>query len=354
MKRWSADRDPVRAPGRRAMRIAHINNMANIAWNLAQAQRRLGHEATVFSIYDFPSRFPYDVGISGTRGPLFWNVAMARRIFTLQKFDVLHVHGGMRLTQVFYPLFKRLFPRKVLVVHFHGVDARSGLGRHHVKRADVQFRSTQDLASFVPDSEWLPSPIQLSDAIPQTSNRVPRFGHFPFRWSPGAPEALVQKGTDRIVQIFRETFGSAASTAEDGVHTFAAREAELIIVSGRRHDEAIRIMAGCDIVIDQISDLRIYGMAALEAMSLGKPVMSNFNPDWFPGTPVVRIETNPVHQFQELAIDAGRRRELGRRGRAFIAEVHEAGKIARRTLDAYRAAQERLTKKSSLKSTGER
>src|SRR6267378_2219533 len=319
MRRWSADRDPFRAPGRRSMRIAHINNMANIAWNLAQAQRRLGHEATVFSIYDFPSRFPYDVGISGTRGPLFWNVAMARRIFTFQKFDVLHVHGGMRLTQVFYPLFKRLFPRKVLVVHFHGVDARSGLGRHHVKRADVQFRSTQDLASFVPDSEWLPSPIQLSDAIPQTSNRVPRFGHFPFRWSP-----------------------------------VAAKEAELIVVSGRRHDEAIRIMAGCDIVIDQISDLRIYGMAALEAMSLGKPVMSNFNPDWFPGTPVVRIETNPVHQFQELAIDAGRRHELGRRGRAFIAEVHEAGKIARRTLDAYRAAQERLTKKSSLKSTGER
>jgi glycosyltransferase involved in cell wall biosynthesis len=323
------------------MRIAHINNMANVAWNLAEAQRRLGHGATVFSIYDFPSVFPHDVGVPGTRGPLFWNVAMARRIFTFQKFDVLHVHGGMRLTQVFYPLFKRLFPEKVLAVHFHGVDARSGLGLHHLPRADVQFRSTQDLASFVPNSEWLPSPIDLPDVVPTTNNRIPRFGHFPFRWRPGAPEGVVQKGTDRIVEVFRQAFGAVESKSEDGNHTFAAKEAELVIVSGRPHEEAMSRMAACDIVVDQISDLRIYGMAALEGMALGKPVMSNYNPEWFPGTPVVRIEASPVDKFREIARDPGLRRELGRRGRAFIAEVHEAGKIARRTIDAYHMAIER-------------
>ena len=324
------------------MKIAHINNMANIAWNLAQAQRRLGHEATVFSIYDFPSRFPYDVAVPGTRGPLLWNVAMARRIFTFMEFDVLHVHGGMRLTQVFYPLFKRLFPHKVLAVHFHGMDARSGLGTHHLTYADLQFRSTEDLAALLPASEWLPSPIEVPEVVPPTNNRVPRFGHFPLRWSPDTPERLVLKGTNRIVRLFQDAFGSAEPRAEDGIYTFTATAAELVVVSGRPHDEAVKLMAACDIVIDQISDFQSYGMTALEAMALGKPVLSTYNASWYPGTPVVQLETDPVSECRKLAVDEGHRRELGRRGRAFVAEVHDATKIARRTLTAYRTTQERL------------
>src|SRR3990170_1480001 len=58
------------------MKIAHINNIANVAWHLAQAQKRLGHEAVVFSLDESPFAFPRDVTIRGARGPLGWNARM--------------------------------------------------------------------------------------------------------------------------------------------------------------------------------------------------------------------------------------------------------------------------------------
>ena len=93
------------------MRIAHINNIANVAWRLAEAQRRLGHEAVVFSVRDNPFQFPFDVRVENAEGPLFWNAAMLRRTKLFASFDVLHVHGGIWVSQVFYPLFRRVFPR---------------------------------------------------------------------------------------------------------------------------------------------------------------------------------------------------------------------------------------------------
>ncbi len=327
------------------MRIAHINNMANIAWGLAQAQKTLGHEAVVFSVYDYPSRFPYDVAVPHARGPVFWNLAMFRRLLTFKGFDVLHIHGGIWQTQVFYPSFKHLYPRKVFAVHFHGMDARTGNGLHHLRDADLQFHSTQDLAPFVPNSEWLPSPVTVPAKVAEVDNPIPRFGHFPFRWKPGAAESFVRKGTDRILGVFRDAFGPLEEAEENGIYTFRGKEAELVIVSGRPHDEALRLMATCDVVVDQLSDLRIYGMAALEAMALGKPAMSNYEPKWFPGSPVIRLEDDPGPQLRAIAADAGLRRELGRKGREFVLAVHEARKVAALALEAYRQALERLERR---------
>jgi hypothetical protein len=326
------------------MKIAHINNMANVAWTLAQAQKRLGHEAVVFSVYDYPSRFPYDVAVPHARGPVFWNAAMGLRLPTFSSFDVLHIHGGIWMTQLFYPLFRRMYPRTVLAVHFHGQDARTGHGLHHLSVANALFHSTQDLAPFVPGSEWLPAPVDLPATVPPVNNEVPRFGHFPFRWRPGIPESEAQKGTDRILRVFREAFGPVQEEHGEGVHRYRGHGAELLIVAGMPHERALAFMATCDAVIDQLSDFRIYGMAALEAMALAKPVLSNYNPEWFPGTPVVRFGNDPGSQLRELGADPALRRDLGRRSREFVERVHESTKVATRTLEVYRTAQERLAR----------
>ncbi len=322
------------------MRIAHINNMANVAWTLAQAQKRLGHDALVFSVYDYPSRFPYDVAIPHARGPVFWNVAMGLRLPTFATFDVLHVHGGIWMTQMFYPLFKRMFPRKALVVHFHGQDARTGKGRHHLAAASAMFHSTQDQAPFVPGSEWLPNPVEVPSVVPRPENEIPRFGHFPFRWRPGVPESDSQKGTDRILEVFRETFGPTKEERQDGVYRCIGRDAELMIVAGIPHGRALSLMATCDLVIDQLSEFRIYGVAALEAMAMAKPVLSNFNPEWFPGSPVIRFADDFSTQLRDLARDQKLRLEIGQRSREFVIRVHDSTKVAGRTVEVYRSALE--------------
>src|SRR5436309_11256206 len=120
------------------MRIAHINNIANVAWRLAEAQRRLGHEAVVFSVRDNPFQFPFDVRVENADGPLFWNAAMLRRTKLFASFDVLHVHGGIWVSQVFYPLFRRVFPTKVLAVHYHGSETRTGKGLYQQGAASIE------------------------------------------------------------------------------------------------------------------------------------------------------------------------------------------------------------------------
>ena len=74
------------------MRIAHINNMANVAWTLARAQKRLGHEAVVFSVYEYPSRFPYDVAGPPARGPVFLNAGPGLRLAAVSPVGGLHLY----------------------------------------------------------------------------------------------------------------------------------------------------------------------------------------------------------------------------------------------------------------------
>ena len=50
------------------MRIAHIKNPANVVWVVGQAQRRLDHEAVVFSFEQNEFAFPWDVRIMAGDG----------------------------------------------------------------------------------------------------------------------------------------------------------------------------------------------------------------------------------------------------------------------------------------------
>lgn len=314
------------------MRIAHVNNIANVAWRLARAQRRLGHEAVVFALRDRWLRSP-DVRLPNAGGPLPWNAGMFSRWRTFSDFDVLHVHGGIWKSQVFYPLFKRRFRWKTLAVHFHGSETRTGKGLHHLSSADVLFHSTPDLARWLPGSEWIPNPIDLEAAAEEPSNAVPRFGHFPLRLLRN------RKGTDAVIELFRRTFGPLTRETLAPIARLRGREAELWIVSSTAHEEALNILAGCDAVIDQISPYGSYGMAAIEAMAFGKPVLGTFRPEWFPGCPILSpLADDAPDRMRAIVRDPDYRRKLGRAGRDYVAKVHESGLVARQVMKAYYTA----------------
>lgn len=315
------------------MRIAHINNIANVAWRLAEAQRRLGHEATVFSLQDTPFGFPSDVRMSGAQGPLSWNALMLSKWRTFAKYDVLHVHGGIWRSQLFYPLFKRRFRWKTLAVHFHGSETRGGRGLHHLAASDLQFHSTPDLQALLPNSEWIPNPIDLPSLPSPPNNLLPRFGHF--------ASSPTLKGTGQVIETFRKAFGPLTTETRGSNSVFRGELAELWVVSGEPHVSALRIMQGCDAVIDQISSYGIYGMVAVEAMAYGKPVLSTFRADWFPGCPIIPLGSgSDFERLRELASDASLRKSFGQKGRVYVGGVHESGHVAQRILRAYYDAQQ--------------
>ncbi len=315
------------------MRIAHINNIANVAWTLARAQERLGHEAVVFGVEDTPFRCPEDVRIRGARGPLGWNAAMALQWRRLRGFDVIHVHGGIWASQYVYLLFKRRYPWTTLAVHLHGSETRTGKGLHHLRHADLVFHSTPDLSSRMPQSVWVPNPIDCGDRPKEVDNLIPRFGHF--------VSSARHKGTELVLRAFDEAFGPLQRDGEGTITRYRGRESELVVGQGAPHDQALKVMAGCDAVIDQIALYGIYGMVAIEAMALGKPVLGTVRLEWYRDCPIVTItEENASAQLRAIAKDPGLRRNLGVAGRTYVGRVHEATAVARRVLKAYYLARQ--------------
>jgi len=279
-----------------------------------------------------PHGFPEDRNIPGGRGPLGWNVAMISRWRVFAEFDVLHVHGGIWRSQIFFPLFKRRYRWKTLAAHFHGSETRSGKGLHHLQSVDVKFRSTPDLASRLPDSIWVPNPIDLPDIPQEPDNPIPRFGHFPTR-----PD---QKGTSQILELFGMVFGPLRETSREGTRILRGPEAELWIVSGRTHNEALRVMANCDAVIDQISSYESYGMVGIEGMAFAKPVFSTLRGGAFVNCPVLPLgAADTVDNLLAVARDRDLRKRLGRDGRAYIDRVHNATHVAELVLRAYYESQ---------------
>jgi glycosyltransferase involved in cell wall biosynthesis len=101
----------------------------------------------------------------------------------------------------------------------------------------------------------------------------------------------------------------------------------------------LRRIAAADVVVDQLL-VGWYGTFAVEAMALGRPVLSYVRedePDDNPfGASLPIVRTSPRTLVADLAAvlaDRARREELGWAGRAFAEEHHDPVAIARDALE---------------------
>mgnify|MGYP004008397109 FL=1 len=148
------------------MRILHLNNPAQVATNLVNAQRELGIDANlaVTSTKGWHTNFDYnlsDIDSSSLRGKL----DIGKKLYNLVKeCDILHYHGqavsqGYRDLVLWSGIMK-----KPVILHHHGSEIRNKkyprLANHFVVHKYV---STPDLLEFVPDAEWLPNPVDLTN-----------------------------------------------------------------------------------------------------------------------------------------------------------------------------------------------
>ena len=268
------------------MRIAHFpQNIANHAWRLAEAQRKLGHEVVVYGRKkaDAPYGYTSDIYVDGRYDPWHFNLDMLRRRKDLETFDIIHNHGGIWLTQVGYYLLRH--PK--LFIEYHGIDAREGVGLYHKRLADGFFYSTPDLKRRVPsESMWLPHPIEIETLPKPTENKKPVFVHF----------VSTEKGTPKFVEQFRKAFGplnhlfNATRTEE----RFAGKDAELRIYTMIPQDRVFSIMREADVVLDRWNGYGIYGYVSVEAMALGKPAVADVEYGLYPKDCPVLYPTVPT------------------------------------------------------------
>ena len=299
-------------------------NTAGVPWTNAQALRRRGVDArlVVFERYklhpeaDESLEIPSNSLLLG-RQARQW-AAFAR---LLPRTDVFHFHFGLTLVpkRLQFPILRAA--RKKSVMHYLGSDIRGKTPEQlaYGRRADAQVVGSYDAIRWVPEAEVIPPGVDLAaiEPAPPSESGRPLIVH--------APSSRRRKGTEHVV------------AAVEGL------DADLELVEGLHHDEAFERYRAADVVVDQLN-AGWYGLFAIEAMALGKPVVT-FLHDEAVGARSRRIGTRvPIvsataetlrEALRPLVADGARRRELGAASRAYVERVHDLERVTDRLLALY-------------------
>jgi glycosyltransferase involved in cell wall biosynthesis len=153
-------------------------------------------------------------------------------------------------------------------------------------------------------------------SYPETDKQVPLVVH--------TPSARGIKGTDHVLKAVERVRAN---------HTLHFK-----LIYGLAREEALQSIERADIVLDQFI-LGDRGMAALEAMAMGKPVICYIKPSLaalYPESPIVNATPDTLPDVLETLVgDAQLRRELGEQGRAYMEKHYELRTITNELVRVY-------------------
>jgi glycosyltransferase involved in cell wall biosynthesis len=117
------------------------------------------------------------------------------------------------------------------------------------------------------------------------------------------------KGTDAIIEAFEGLEGAV-----------------LKIIENQPHEEVLRAMQEADVIIDQLLS-GWYGMVAVEAWALGKPVICYIRPDLWAKYDVPACPPPIQDAIREFIKWPHICEMWGKRGRAYVERVHDIRKM---------------------------
>ncbi len=297
--------------------------MGSIGWTNVQMLRRKGVEARL--VLFEPRRLrPYEVDVvlnrpkGFVRRQLVQFRALAR---LLPETDIFHFYFGLTLVpkSLQFPILKAF--RKKSVFHFLGSDIRRKTPEElaYGRRADAQIVGSYDALRWVPEAEVVPVGLDLAKYVPAppSENRRVRIVH--------ATTSRTKKGTEAVVAACKEL------------------PVELDVVENVRHDEAIARYRQADIVVDQFN-AGWYGVFAIEAMALGKPVVGYVRDEPREQTenafgvklPIVSTPKEMLAERLRVLVESpDERRRIGTASRAYAERVHDGEKVADRLIEIY-------------------
>jgi glycosyltransferase involved in cell wall biosynthesis len=297
-------------------------NTAGVPWQQVQALRRRGVDATLVVFERYKLHPEADWSLDRPEGFVRRQLVQWRALVKLlPRTDLFHFYFGLTLVpkSLQFPIL-RAFGKKS-VYHFLGSDIRGKTPDQlaYGRRAGAQIVGSYDAVRWVPEAEVVPVGIDLTGyrPVPPADRERPLVVH--------APSNRRRKGTDHVI----------AACAELPV--------DLDIVEGLHHEEARRRYERADIVVDQLN-AGWYGVFAIEAMALGKPVVTFLHEEAVRRTEeAFGLRVPLVPATKETLADALRplvasheeRRRIGAESRAFAERVHDVERVADRLLDIY-------------------
>lgn len=210
-------------------------------------------------------------------------------------------------------------------VRMESLEASRRRQTHFARAGATAIVAEASMAAYLqrdifPQYQMVRQRVYLSDytpAFPDPAHARPLLIH-----SPSAP---IIKGTAAV---------KAAVAALSPVRTF-----EFQLVQNLPHAQAKALLQTCDVFVDQFV-LGGYGLAALESLAYGKPVVAYIKPSMvrhYPADlPIVNATQETLPDVLSELIQNGKlRRELGEQGRAYVEKYHDAHKLAQQLLEIY-------------------
>src|SRR5579884_702468 len=305
------------------MRVTHCPvNTAGIPWANVEALRARGVDArlVVFNRYRLHPEADVDLQRSGglARQQLTQWRAFAR---LAPQTDVFHFYFGLTLVpkSLQFALLRALGKRSVM--HFLGSDIRGKPPAEldWSRRAGARVVGSYDAIRWVPDAHVIPPGIdvQAIEPSPPSVRERPVVLH--------APSSRRRKGTEFVIAACEEL------------------DCELEIVEGLDHREAFERYRRADVIVDQLN-AGWYGVFAIEAMALGKPVVTFLHEEAVRRTeeafgvevPIVNVTKETlVERLRPLVESAEERRRVGAAGRVYAEELHDLARMTDRLLALY-------------------
>ena len=318
-------------------------DMAGQAALLARDLRNEHVDATLCTYNRNPFGYPRDLVLPRVRMADWFDEHW-------QEFDVFHYYWGQTMKEDLSDLAHLARHGKKALMRHCGNDLRMlSLARKRNPFVRIHYRNNlqeQEVArhlrklsaivrdAVVPDYELFEHAVRFYEKV----HVVPRAIEVE-RYSPVFPDPC--RSRPLVVHASSLPFFKGTGDIIDTVNELKKKyDFEFRLVSKMPHQQALEIYQMADIAIDQLL-IGTHGVFAVEAMALGKPVISYIRPDLrssFPaGFPIVSATTATLYEKLEwLLCRPEQRRRLGEKGRMYVELVHDHRKIARQMIRIYR------------------
>lgn len=264
----------------------------------------------------------------------------------IPQFDIFHFHFGTTLTQDYsdLPVLKQL--NKQVVMQYWGSDVRRlSVARkynRYIKVKDVSeaniIAGLESIARYVPNCvvcdlelyEYVKDFFDTVHLIPQLLNLE--------EYKPTEPKTqnheflIVHAPTDPELKGSKYIQKALDELSQD--HSFEYKP-----VVGLSHDEAIKVYAQADLIVDQLH-VGCHGLFAIESMAMAKPVItwiSDFMRDRYPSDlPLISANPDTIKKTLEHALNnRDMLVEKGLQGRAYVEKHHDMNKLGAQIIDMY-------------------
>lgn len=257
------------------------------------------------------------------------------------KYDIFHFHNATSLFPRGFDLFLLSYFHKNFLMEFHGSELRWFGSNELPKDWPGEFKKITKKQKKILERifRYTDTVILHDDELRKfLPPRVKRVYIVPLRIDVGAllpvypddnnlkPPVIVHAPSDNVTKGSKYVIEAIENLKQKYNFTF-------ILVQNKSQKEAMEIYKQADIIIDQLF-IGTYGVFAIEAMALGKPVLTYLSEDMlktFPKElPIVNVNIqNLQERIERLIDDPKMRRQLGMKGRQFVECYHDSEVIAR-------------------------